>query len=124
LQKNPLEFRQKLQHRINAMTAAPIQVNARRLLCPLPVIRVQQAIEHLTPGTVVTAVCTDPGALHDITAWARIHGHNVLETRTEGREYTIVLKTGTNPGAGITTHRRKPTHLTIAAKPLLNVLPS
>ncbi|QTR50675.1 homoserine kinase [Candidatus Thiothrix anitrata] len=97
LQKNPLEFRQKLQHRINAMIATSIQINARRLLCPLPVIRVQQTIENLTPGTVVTAVCTDPGALHDIPAWARIHGHHVLETRTEGREYTIVLKTGASP---------------------------
>jgi homoserine kinase type II len=97
LQKNPLEFRQKLQHRIAAMTPEAVHVNARRLLCPLPVIRVQQAIENLPAGTCVTAVCTDPGALHDIPAWARIHGHCVLETRTEGREYTIVLQTGGQP---------------------------
>ena len=79
------------------MTPEAVHVNARRLLCPLPVIRVQQAIENLPAGTCVTAVCTDPGALHDIPAWARIHGHCVLETRTEGREYTIVLQTGGQP---------------------------
>ncbi len=71
-----------------------VMINARRLLCPMPVIRVQQAIANLPTGTLVTAVCTDPGALHDIPAWARIHGHTVMETRTEGREYIIVLQTG------------------------------
>lgn len=94
LQKDPLEFRQKLQHRIAAMTPTTIHVDARRLLCPLPVIRVQQAIANLSAGTCVSVVCTDPGALHDIPAWARIHGHRVLETRTEGHEYTLVLQTG------------------------------
>ena len=24
-------------------------------------------------------LCTDPGALHDIPAWCRIHGHRVIE---------------------------------------------
>jgi TusA-related sulfurtransferase len=72
----------------------PIIVNARRLLCPMPVIRVQEAVENLPAGVIVTAICTDPGALHDIPAWARIHGHTVLETRSEGREHTIVLQTG------------------------------
>ena len=94
LQKDPAEFREKLRQRIALATPPAIIVNARRLLCPLPVIRVQQAVAKLPVGTHVTAICTDPGALHDIPAWARIHGHCVVETRTEGREYTIVLRTG------------------------------
>jgi TusA-related sulfurtransferase len=69
-------------------------VNARRLLCPMPVIRVQEAVENLPAGVTVTAICTDPGALHDIPAWARIHGHTVLEARSEGREHIIILQTG------------------------------
>ncbi|SEA86428.1 homoserine kinase [Thiothrix caldifontis] len=91
LQKDPAEFRNKLLHRI---AAASVSVDARRLLCPLPVIRVQEACENLPAGVSITAICTDPGALHDIPAWARIHGHTVLDTRSEGREYTIVLQTG------------------------------
>lgn len=67
-------------------------LDARRLLCPLPVIRVQQAIEQLPIGSTLTVYCTDPGALHDVPAWARIHGHTLLETRTEGREYIISLQ--------------------------------
>ncbi|OQX15866.1 MAG: homoserine kinase [Thiothrix lacustris] len=89
LQKDPAEFRAKLQQRSAAVT-----VDARRLLCPLPVIRVQTAIENLPAGVNLTAICTDPGALHDIPAWARIHGHTVLETRSAGLEHIIVLQTG------------------------------
>ena len=95
LQKDPLEFRSKLQHRITA-TPQIITLDARRLLCPMPVIRVQTAIEGLPAGTVLTAICTDPGALHDIPAWARIHGHTLLETRSVGREHFITLVTGSH----------------------------
>ncbi|MDQ5770348.1 homoserine kinase [Thiothrix subterranea] len=91
LQKDPVEFRRKLLQRINASN---VTVDARRLLCPLPVIRVQTAVDNLPAGVHLTAICTDPGALHDIPAWARIHGHTVLETHSEGREHVIVLQTG------------------------------
>lgn len=73
-----------------------LTLDARRLLCPLPVIRVQQAIENLTAGDRLTVYCTDPGALHDVPAWARIHGHTLVETRTEGRDYIISLQVGTS----------------------------
>ena len=69
-------------------------VDARRLLCPMPVIRVQDRVNELEPGTVVEAVCTDPGALNDIPAWCRINGHKVLETRTEDDEYFVVIEVG------------------------------
>jgi tRNA 2-thiouridine synthesizing protein A len=60
------------------------KIDCRRLLCPLPVIRVQDRVEHLTPGTIVEAVCTDPGAMQDIPAWCRMNGHELIEaTQTE-----------------------------------------
>ena len=61
----------------------------------MPVIRVQNAVEELAPGTVVEAVCTDPGALKDIPAWCRINGHRVVETRSESEEYVVVVEVGT-----------------------------
>ncbi len=71
-----------------------IQVDARRLLCPMPVIRVQDAIEHLRPGDTVTAFCTDPGALNDIPAWCHINGHEVVERREQDDEYIVVVRVG------------------------------
>lgn len=72
----------------------PVIVDARRLLCPMPVIRVQNKIENLSPGTVVEVICTDPGALNDIPSWCRINGHQVLEIRSTTDEYVVVLEVG------------------------------
>ncbi|HIP53173.1 MAG TPA: sulfurtransferase TusA family protein [Chromatiales bacterium] len=67
-------------------------LDARRLLCPMPVIRVQDRIAELVAGTLLEAVCTDPGALNDIPAWCRVHGHTVVESRIEGDEYIVVIR--------------------------------
>ncbi|MCU7921298.1 MAG: sulfurtransferase TusA family protein [Candidatus Thiodiazotropha sp. (ex Dulcina madagascariensis)] len=67
-------------------------IDCRRLLCPMPVIRVQNAVESLPHGSRVEAVCTDPGALNDIPAWSRINGHRLIETRTDEGEYIIVVE--------------------------------
>ncbi|MGR8929118.1 MAG: sulfurtransferase TusA family protein [Gammaproteobacteria bacterium] len=67
-------------------------LNARRLLCPLPVIRTQDKVKSLNSGDVLTVECTDPGAMQDIPAWCRINGHKVLETRADNGEYVIVLE--------------------------------
>ncbi len=73
-------------------------LDARRLLCPMPVIRVQQRIETLRAGDQLEAVCTDPGVLHDIPAWAKVHGHKTIETRTEDHEYFVVIEVGESNG--------------------------
>ncbi len=69
-------------------------LDARRLLCPLPVIRVQEKVKELNAGDQLKVVCTDPGALQDIPAWCRINGHKVLETVSGDYEYTITLQVG------------------------------
>jgi len=71
---------------------ARIELDARRLLCPLPVIRTQDRVRALEPGDELTVTCTDPGAIHDIPAWCRVHGHEVLAIETVGREYLIRLR--------------------------------
>lgn len=70
------------------------QLNAKRLLCPMPVIRTQDKVAELQPGDTLEVVCTDPGALNDIPAWCRINGHRVLSTRREDDEVIIVIEIG------------------------------
>ncbi len=69
-------------------------LDARRLLCPLPVIRTQDKIKTLQTGDELTVFCTDPGVMQDIPAWCRINGHIVKETRNEQGEYIIVIEVG------------------------------
>ena len=69
-----------------------VHLDARRLLCPLPVIRVQDKVKQLQAGDLLEVVCTDPGALQDIPAWCRINGHKIVETVSGEFEYTILLQ--------------------------------
>ncbi len=67
-------------------------LDAKRLLCPMPVIRTQDKIKTLSAGDILEVVCTDPGALNDVPAWCRINGHKVLETKTTDDEVFIIIE--------------------------------
>ncbi|TAM43645.1 MAG: sulfurtransferase TusA family protein [Gammaproteobacteria bacterium] len=67
-------------------------LDARGLLCPLPVIRTQERVAQLAPGDILEVTATDPGVLADIPAWCRVHGHQVLETRRNGNLIVIALQ--------------------------------
>jgi tRNA 2-thiouridine synthesizing protein A len=69
-------------------------LDARGLLCPLPVIRTQNRVKTLQQGDVLEVTGTDPGILQDIPAWCRVNGHRVLETRRSEREYSVELEVG------------------------------
>jgi tRNA 2-thiouridine synthesizing protein A len=69
-------------------------VDARRLLCPLPVIRTQDAVAALQPGASLRVLCTDPGVLHDIPAWCRVHGHEVCDIDEQDDTITITIRVG------------------------------
>ncbi len=68
------------------------QVDARRLLCPLPVIRTQDAAAQLTTGELLQITSTDPGAKIDIPSWSRINGHEVIEILEQDHEIIITIK--------------------------------
>lgn len=70
------------------------QLDARNLLCPMPVIRVQDQVAQMSPGEQLQVTCTDPGALNDIPAWSRINGHKIITTQQHENEIIITLEVG------------------------------
>ena len=70
------------------------EVNARRLLCPMPVIRTQDAIANYSPGDIVHVLGTDPGIKADIPAWCRINGHQVTSVEEHDDEIEITIIVG------------------------------
>ena len=69
-------------------------LDARRLLCPMPVIRAQNRIKTLAKGDVLEVTCTDPGAKNDLPAWCRINGHEVIAIETVEDEIIIKIAVG------------------------------
>ncbi len=70
------------------------KLDVRRLLCPMPVIRSQDRVEQLLPGDTLAVTCTDPGTKHDIPAWCRVNGHEVLSIEERQDEIIITLRVG------------------------------
>ena len=68
------------------------RLDATNLLCPMPVIRTQNKIAELASGDILEVRCTDPGVLHDIPAWCRINGHEVIDQRREDGVIIITVK--------------------------------
>lgn len=69
-----------------------VELDARRLLCPLPVIRLQDCVEKQASGARVRITCTDPGTMTDIPTWCRINGHRVLEADQLEREFIFLVQ--------------------------------
>ncbi len=70
------------------------ELDAKRLLCPLPVIRTQDKVKLLKPGDTLTIYCTDPGTIHDIPTWCRINGHKVIDITHKERDIIIKIAVG------------------------------
>ncbi|RTZ59333.1 MAG: recombinase [Gammaproteobacteria bacterium] len=68
------------------------QLDATNLLCPMPVIRTQNRVAELAEGDILEVRCTDPGVLHDIPAWCRINGHEVLDQHRDDASIIITVK--------------------------------
>lgn len=67
-------------------------LDARRLLCPMPVIRTQEAMKNLHAGGVLEVICTDPGTLHDIPTWCRMYKHEVILAEERDGEFFFHIK--------------------------------
>ena len=61
------------------------QIDARGLICPLPVLRLRKALLAFPPGQVVRMVASDPMAMIDVPHFCTEAGHELISaTPTEG----------------------------------------
>jgi len=67
-------------------------VDARNLLCPMPVIKTQNAVLDASVGQQISVLCTDPGAKNDIPAWCRINGHKLVSIDESDSMITIIVE--------------------------------
>lgn len=58
-------------------------VDARDLMCPMPVLAATKAMRLLEPGQVLKVLATDKGALSDIPAWASDTDNELLSSSSD-----------------------------------------
>lgn len=69
-------------------------VDARNLMCPMPVLAATKTMRLLEPGRVLKILATDKGALSDIPAWADDNGHQLLSSGTEDGALVFYVRKG------------------------------
>lgn len=69
-----------------------VKLNLEGLLCPIPVVKVSQAVKTLKVGDVLEATATDPGVLADIPAWTRSTGNELVSMEREGKLIKFLIK--------------------------------
>ncbi len=68
------------------------ELDARGLNCPLPILKTKKSLADMAAGQVLKVVSTDAGSVKDMQAFAKQTGNELLDSRTEGKEYVFFLK--------------------------------
>ena len=75
------------------MTEQPVlSLDFKGLLCPMPVVKIAQAMKQVQVGQLVEAVATDPGVTADIPAWARTSGNELVELEKREKDFRFVVR--------------------------------
>lgn len=67
-------------------------LDARGLLCPMPVVKASKAIKGVAVGEILKVLATDRGALADFPAWADDTGNEIVGSHEEDGVYVFYIK--------------------------------
>jgi TusA-related sulfurtransferase len=69
-------------------------VDARGLVCPMPTIRLGQAIRKVAFGEAVEVLTDDPGSQANMAAWTKNTGHELISSAVDGGVFTYRVRRG------------------------------
>ncbi len=69
-------------------------VDARDLRCPMPLLKLKQAIASVEPGDLIELVSTDIGSWRDIPAYIELTNHILIEQSEISGEYWFLVNKG------------------------------
>jgi tRNA 2-thiouridine synthesizing protein A len=68
------------------------ELDARGLVCPLPILRTKKSLAEMTSGQILKVVATDPGAVIDFQVFAEQTGNTLLSMSEADDEFIFFLK--------------------------------
>jgi len=73
------------------------EIDARSLLCPLPVLKARKRLKGMGPGQVLKLVADDPAAVIDVPHFCAEQGYSLLDviTADHGVRCYFINKPGT-----------------------------
>lgn len=74
------------------MTAFDVELDVRRLACPLPILRAKKALAGMPAGQTLKVVATDGGAPKDFADFCSKTGNILLSSTEHGGEYHFLIR--------------------------------
>jgi tRNA 2-thiouridine synthesizing protein A len=75
-----------------AATQVDQELDARGLLCPMPIVKTAKAMKELPAGAVLKLLATDRGSVTDVPAWADTTGNELLEWHEEDGTFVFLIR--------------------------------
>ena len=68
------------------------EVDARGLMCPLPILRAKKALADMESGQILKVLATDPGSQRDFAAFAKQTGSEIVEVSTQDKLFVFLMR--------------------------------
>ena len=69
-----------------------VELDARQLACPLPILRAKKALSQMYSGQVIKVAATDNGSPKDFEEFCRQTGNELLSSTENDGEYVFLLR--------------------------------
>ena len=69
-----------------------VELDARQLACPLPILRAKKALSQMVSGQVVRVVATDKGAPLDFLVFCDNTGNELLSSTEQDGEFVFMIR--------------------------------
>ncbi len=73
-------------------TKVTVTLDLKGLVCPIPVVKISQAVKQATIGDVIEAFATDPGVLADIPAWCKTSGNEMIKMERVDKNFRFLVR--------------------------------
>ena len=71
----------------------PIEVDAREFVCPMPLLKLKQALNKAISGQIILLKATDPSSTRDVVSFVNMTEHQV-QLKEDGKEFHFFVTKG------------------------------
>lgn len=74
------------------MSDSSRELDARGLRCPMPLLKLKQALHGMAAGDEIEVRTSDPGSVRDFQAFLRQSGHHLLDMEEGEKEFFFRIR--------------------------------
>ena len=69
-----------------------LELDARKLSCPLPILRTKKSLSQMSGGQILRVLATDPESPKDFVVFCRQTGNELLSSTEENGEFVFLIR--------------------------------